>query len=263
MNTKAKVGSRILCAALGLTMLFALLPALTTPARAAWDGTADTNWYINGASPGYEIFTEADLVGLAQLSNLSTTTVDVEVVWEDTNLTISGSGGNVASGFDFTSDRPSDIEFVLRRSPVTAEDGWATTEPIRISASDSWQKTISQVIPAGETQAVDLPLNNSRGAEFTYEAAELTGLDSAYTWAGTTAGNSITITNTLKTTDISFTTLGADTNAPLEGATFRLTGAADSGMSFAVDATSGADGVITFSGLPVGFYHIQEYAAPT
>ncbi|MDL2273396.1 S-layer homology domain-containing protein [Oscillospiraceae bacterium OttesenSCG-928-G22] len=58
---------RALSLLLTLTMVLALLPTLTLPARAAWDGTSvDTTWYVGKESP-FIISTEAQLAGLSKI----------------------------------------------------------------------------------------------------------------------------------------------------------------------------------------------------
>ncbi|MDL2288347.1 S-layer homology domain-containing protein [Oscillospiraceae bacterium OttesenSCG-928-F05] len=80
---------RALSLMLTICMVLGLLPALTLPARAAWDGTSiDTTWYGDGTANDFTISTEAELAGLAALVN---------------GTAPDGSGGTLAA-VDFAGD---------------------------------------------------------------------------------------------------------------------------------------------------------------
>lgn len=189
-------------------------------------------------------------------------TLSVEKIWNDTGLIITGGNGTNSPPLDYSGNRPSDIDFVVERSSVISSTGWKTSEPLSVGASDSWQKTVSEIIPAGLSQMVKLPAYNNKGENFIYSISEVAIPDNEYTWTSSTAGNNLTITNTLKTIDLNFTKLAADTDAPLAGAEFQLDGVDSSGSPFSATALSDVNGNVTFGNVPPGTYTVTELTAP-
>ena len=71
---KKRIGSLFLV----LALCFTLLPtaAFAADSTDAWDGTADTNWYVGHETESeYHITTAEQLAGLAQLVNDKTASV--------------------------------------------------------------------------------------------------------------------------------------------------------------------------------------------
>ena len=88
---KKRIGSLLLI----LALCFTLLPtaAFAADSTVAWDGTADTNWYVGHETESeYHITTAEQLAGLAQLVNDKTASVSFEgkTICLDNDLDLSG-----------------------------------------------------------------------------------------------------------------------------------------------------------------------------
>ncbi len=88
---KKRIGSLLLI----LTLCFTLLPtaAFAADSTDAWDGTADTSWYVHETESEYHITTAEQLAGLAKLVNDKTASVSFEgkTIYLDNDLDLSGT----------------------------------------------------------------------------------------------------------------------------------------------------------------------------
>lgn len=108
-----------------------------------------------------------------------------------------------------------------------------------------------------ETTFTGLEKFDATGQRYTYRMVENT-TPAGYA-APVYSDQNLTVTNSLITSTISFKKVGHDGVTPLVGVVFELT--APNGKK--VKATSDANGIVTFTGIPIGTHSIAEVTTPS
>jgi LPXTG-motif cell wall-anchored protein len=153
--------------------------------------------------------------------------------------------------------RPDSISFVLKRTTVTSS-AWQKSQVIQLAApeqaSNQWQMVLDSIIPEGETTPVSLAAFNNQGENFIYSAEE-TAVDPNYTSATQVTDNKITLTNTLSSTDLTFTKVD-EHDQLLKGVRFKLLD--EQGKQIGEEQISNEAGLVTFPQLREGNYQLVE-----
>lgn len=164
----------------------------------------------------------------ADIVNIKTTSLSVTKSWSDEN--------------NKYATRPNSVTLTVTGTASGAEN---VVRTITLTAANGWKGTVE-----------NLPLTDASGKVYTYK---ITGENSLENYTPVISQDGKTIENILKTTNVEFDKKNNFGEA-LAGAAFTLTSKTNSQIVF--NATSGANGKVSFTGVPAGSYTLQETSAP-
>ena len=157
--------------------------------------------------------------------------------------------------------------------PVTLTQDGNVYSTVNLSASNNWMYTWT-----------NLPIKSSggNGVLYEYQVTETVpdGFTASYSYASTSSGTEVTITNTVQTYGLDITKIADDqAQTRLGGAVFHLLDARDNVLTFlrssetgayelseaagaSADLTTDTNGKLILTGLPAGTYTLREMEAP-
>jgi len=183
-----------------------------------------------------------------RLTGTDTLTVKDALALTDVSFTKTGANGAALTGGTFT---------------LTGKD-YADNDVTRTATADQFGVVKFKDVPLGKTGA---PYTITETAAPIGHTASTTTLSATVVYNDDYSSLNVTVTpdtlfNKPHTTEVSFTKTGLG-GAALAGGSFTLTGTDYESTPVSKTVAAGADGTVTFSGIPIGSYTVYEETPPT